>query len=184
MNWPAELAPGSSWKDFLHPVLSRMDRGGRENVEGLLASVEAGQLVVPDYQRDRVWTPQQQAAFVGFTLEGAPLPAIYIREVDTSDGPRDEIVDGQQRMAALKAFTVGEVPAVFPSTGRCAWISGLAWVGWRMVGMPTCRFRGTRAEALSLYLSINSAGTPHTESDLERVRQLLAEAVSPHTSTA
>jgi hypothetical protein len=177
-DWPEELPHGLTWSDFQHPVMSRMS-SGKEMVGSLLRSIAEGAIIVPSYQRPKVWTPKQQAAFAGFVLEGAPLPAIYVREIDVpGKGIEDELVDGQQRLDALAAFTAGEVPAVFPSTGKCAWIHQIEWTGWRMRGMPVCRFRGTEAEALSLYLAINSAGTPHTQEELERVRARLNEAAS------
>lgn len=175
--WPAELPVGADWSNFQHPVLSRTGSGGNELVDPLLKQLRAGQIIIPHYQRAAVWTPQQQAAFVGYVLEGGRTTTVFVREVDTDSGIQDELVDGQQRLRALCAFEDGLIPAVFPRSGLCAWKSKMTWSGWRTKSFPTCRFTGTDQEAMSLYLSLNSGGTVHTPEELDRVRRLIADSM-------
>lgn len=172
-SWPAALPSGSTYANIQHPVLAR-SQSHKEPVRAILGPYRRGELVVPDYQRGRVWTPRQQAEFTGFLLEGGPVPAIFIRDVDTDDGFRDELVDGQQRILALIAWEDEKIPAILPSQNRCIWKRDMEWPGWRMnICLPVGRFRGTRAEAMSLYLAINTKGTPHTQAELDRVRGML-----------
>jgi hypothetical protein len=145
-------------------------------VSAVLRYYRSGELRIPDYQRPLVWSDRQQAEFVGALLEGGPTPAIFIREVDGQHGFEDELVDGQQRINALVRWEDGDIPAILPSQNRCVWKKDLDWPGWRLnVCFPTGRFQGTRAEALSIYLAINTKGVPHTQEELDRVRDLLAE---------
>lgn len=142
--------------------------------------------VVPDYQRGRVWTTEQQALFVGAVLEDGPVvcaqPLTFQREPEirgrsTRDVP-DEIVDGQQRLHAVCQFMCGGLEARLPNGARMRFqdftpedrkrIGGLFFT-IRYVGMPT------RADVLRLYLRLNRTGTPHTDAEIERVRALLAK---------
>ena len=171
------IHPSDRWS---HPVISRMNGGGRRQWWGILRAIEHGELIVPDYQRARVWTPEQQAAFVGFVLSGCPVPAIWIRQVDVVDGDeagfRDELLDGQQRLHALTEWTAGRVRAMIPWSGEIAVCdSSEALQALTRLSVPICELPPdtTRADALSIYLAINSGGTPHTDADLDRVRRML-----------
>lgn len=171
--WPEALPAGTSVMEVYHPVLSRCRDRGNESAQSLMFSYRQGFLRIPDYQRDTVWTPMQQAKFAGYFFEMGPQAALFIREV-WSEGSYDELVDGQQRLMALIAWEEGEIPAILPSQGKAIWAKDFPPSIWRLIGFPVGRFQGTKKEALSLYLAINSGGTPHTQAELDRVRQLLA----------
>jgi len=176
MKWPSTLPHGVGYAEIQHPVLSRCGSTYREPISALLYQYRKGEILIPDYQRPACWTPTQQAEFVGALLEGAPMPCIYIREIDTEEGPRDELVDGQQRMDALAAWDDGKIPAILPSQGKCVWKKDMDWPGWRLsICFPVGRFRGTLAEAIGLYLALNTKGTPHTQQELDRVREMLED---------
>lgn len=145
----------------------------------LLHQFERGQLVIPDWQRGRVWTREQQVNWVGHVLSQAPLPAIFIREVNTADDVADQLFDGQQRLAALHAWTRKEIPARL-WTGEEVWcLTGLHHRALERLTTPVCTLKvGTpEEEALRLYLALNTQCTPHTEAELDKVRRLLVSAV-------
>ena len=174
-TWPPCLPKGVSYPEIQHPVLARC-QSSRESVYGLLRSYREGELLIPKYQRGSVWTERQQAEFVGFMLEGSPVPALYIRDLDVDGNFADELVDGQQRLNALVAWEDGLIPAVLPSQNKSVWVKDMEWPGWRLnLAFPVGRFRGTTAEAMTLYLAINTRGTPHTEAELRRVREMLEQ---------
>lgn len=173
--WPESLPNGVGYLEVQHPVLSRCSTH-REPVTAVLRMFKEGDLLIPDYQRPSVWSPRQQAEFVGALLEGGPLPSIFIREVDGPSGFEDELVDGQQRLTALVAWENGEIPAILPSQNKSVWKKDMVWPGWRLsICFPVGRFKSTRAEAMSLYLAINTKGVPHTEAELDRVRKMLEQ---------
>lgn len=62
---------------------------------------EAGRFFVPEYQRKLAWHPRQQSDFIESLLVGLPIPFLFFYQ--TPDG-RMEIVDGSQRMRAMRAF--------------------------------------------------------------------------------
>lgn len=60
-----------------------------------------GRFFVPEYQRNLAWRPQQQSEFIESLLVGLPIPFLFFYQMP--DG-RMEIVDGAQRMRAMRAF--------------------------------------------------------------------------------
>ena len=79
-----------------------------EFVDSLLTRVRKGRLTLqPDFQRDYVWSKSKAAALIESILMGIPLPVIYMAEIP--DGSW-EVVDGQQRLTAIKSFVDGTFP--------------------------------------------------------------------------
>lgn len=62
---------------------------------------ENGRYFVPEYQRKMAWRPHQQSEFIESLLVGLPIPFLFFYQ--SPDG-RMEIVDGSQRMRAMRAF--------------------------------------------------------------------------------
>lgn len=56
---------------------------------------------VPEYQRNLAWNDGQKSLFIESLLVGLPIPFMFFYQ--TPDG-RMEIVDGSQRMRAMRAF--------------------------------------------------------------------------------
>jgi len=107
-----------------------------------------GLILEPDFQRAHVWTQAQQIAYVEI-------------------GPY-EILDGKQRLEAVRAFLRGDLP-IFGHrfseyTGHLRVFHSFKW--------KICTLE-TREEVLQLYLNINAGGTPHTQAELDRVWAML-----------
>ncbi|WFR98347.1 DUF262 domain-containing protein [Rhizobium tumorigenes] len=56
---------------------------------------------VPEYQRNLAWNGEQQSQFIESLIVGLPIPFMFFYQ--TSEG-RMEIVDGSQRMRAMRSF--------------------------------------------------------------------------------
>lgn len=133
---------------------------------------QLGALVLdPDYQRAHVWTREQQIAYVEYQLQGGEVGRVIIWNSPDWMGSwkrPTELVDGKQRVEAVRAFVRGDIPAF----GRLC----NEYTGGMPIGL-TFKFRvcklETREEILQLYLNINAGGTPHTKSEINRVRALL-----------
>jgi hypothetical protein len=68
---------------------------------------DTNELFVPDYQRDFVWSLDNQSRLIESLLIGLPIPHIFIADVESDDPDLDgrvEIVDGSQRIRTLHAF--------------------------------------------------------------------------------
>jgi len=152
--------------------------------------VEYGLILNPDFQRGHVWSRDQQIAFVEYFLKGGrsgrtlyfnhPFWMRWQEKYKPETYHDFVVVDGLQRITALLAFVRGELPAF-----------GL--YVYSLLNPPNAeRFDGklmtlecnsnliininnlpTRAKVLNWYLQMNSGGTPHTEAELKKVRDML-----------
>ena len=123
----------------------------------------------PDYQRMHVWTETQQSAYIEYVLRGGEVGRnLTWNALGWPSGLEPiELVDGKQRLEAVRKFIRGELE-VF---GQC-----YAPGDHLRFTQASFRFRVCsldRADVLRLYLNINAGGTPHTLSELDRVRSLL-----------
>lgn len=65
------------------------------------ASDENDRYFVPEYQRNLAWNDEQKSQFIESLIVGLPIPFMFFYQ--TSNG-RMEIVDGSQRMRAMRSF--------------------------------------------------------------------------------
>jgi hypothetical protein len=129
----------------------------------------------PDYQREHVWTQEQRIAYVEYVLMGGEVGRKITWNSPDWMGSWErptELVDGKQRLEAVRAFLRSE----FPAFGHLhsEYEDKIPNMGPRFE-FQVCKL-GTREEILRLYLNINAGGTPHTQSELNRVRALLEDA--------
>lgn len=78
----------------------------QSSVFELLRREERGALVLsPDFQREDVWKTKDKSELIESILIGIPIPLIYLFEDE--EGIR-QVIDGKQRITALKKFLKGE----------------------------------------------------------------------------
>jgi len=126
----------------------------------------------PDFQRAHVWTKQQQQDYVEYVMQGGEVGKNLTFNAKGWGSNLElgsyEIVDGKQRLEAVRAWLRDEFKAhgYFRSefTDRMRLHMGFRW--------RVCSLN-TREEILQLYLNINAGGTPHTQDELDRVRVML-----------
>ncbi len=128
----------------------------------------------PDYQRGHVWSQEQQIAYVEYGLMGGESSMVLTTNcpgwmVDFR-GPY-ELVDGLQRVTAVRQFINDEIPAFgrFYSQFQDKLTMMSPSFQWRVLSLPT------RAEVLKLYLLLNAGGVVHSPTELKRVKALLAK---------
>lgn len=131
----------------------------------------------PDFQRGNVWTKEQQTAYLEFFFRGGKTarviyfncPALGGTQADDCSYPDMVCVDGLQRLTAFLGFLHNEIP-----------IFGHFYSEFtdklRMVG-NSIRFNvnalQTKEQVLQWYIEMNTGGTVHAESEINRVKQLL-----------
>ena len=128
-----------------------------------------------DFQRAHVWTDAQSSAFIQHLLRGG-IGSNTIRfncpgwsgRILTGDMV---VVDGKQRLTACLRFMRNEIPA-FGYLYR-EYEDRLRILGPGLVFL--INDIGNRKEVLRWYLEINDGGVVHTEAELDKVRDLLAE---------
>ena len=144
-----------------------------EYMESSLQRYEAdyGLDLDPDYQRGHVWTESQQSAYVEYILRGGyAAKELYFNSPDWMGrkSGRIELVDGKQRLTAVRKFLNNEVQ-VFGKYrkdiyGRLPTECGFKFYINNLIH---------RKQVLQWYLDLNSGGTPHTTDELEKVRKML-----------
>ena len=76
----------------------------------------------PEYQRGVVWTTDQQMKLIDSVMRGYQLPIIYLHDIKRTIAGRTQesydIIDGQQRIAALHNFVEGHFVLYKPDDER------------------------------------------------------------------
>lgn len=148
----------------------------------------------PDFQREHVWTIEQQIRYVEYILQGGMSGReIYFNCVGWMKDWKGPfvIVDGKQRLQAARKFLANELPVFgkVVSTKPCM----LNPHGdWQVNGYYRKDIEGrlsmnaqfifaindlpNRAQVLKWYLEMNTGGTPHTEQEIDKVKGMLKAA--------
>jgi len=130
----------------------------------------------PDFQRGNVWTEEQQIKYVEFFLRGGKSARVIYFNIGewsfnkNTDIPQMVCVDGLQRLTAILRFLHNEIPVFghfynefednIPLEHTLKFnINNLAY----------------KKDVLKWYLEMNSGGTVHSNSELERVRKMIEE---------
>lgn len=130
----------------------------------------------PGFQRGHVWTEEQQIAWLEFFLKGGKSGNIVYFNCPSwhhsvKDGDYDEYVcvDGLQRITSICRFINNEIK-VFGSYYN-------EYEDPRIVSRHTLKFNvndlKTEKEVLQWYIDMNAGGTPHTNEEIERVKQMI-----------
>ena len=132
----------------------------------------------PEFQRSHVWTEAQQVAYMEWALsEGPGARTLYFNNPCYS-GYRDpknfergtlSLVDGKQRLEAIRAFFDGRIRLLDGTVGH----EDILRASYNRIRI-TIKIAEleTYDEVLDWYLRLNAGGTPHTQDELERVRKL------------
>lgn len=125
----------------------------------------------PDFQRGHVWSEHQASRYVEFILQGGESGRTIIFNhpgwMSSYEGDF-VLVDGLQRLTALRGFLEDRVPVFGKHLSD--YKGGLR--GANSTLLFSISKLKTRAEVLDWYLALNSGGTPHNEAELRRVREL------------
>ena len=134
---------------------------------------EEGLDLCPDFQRGHVWTLQQQTEFVEYILRGGKTWEILLNAKGGYSGICENFVcvDGLQRLTSLLLFLDDKL-AIFGGHNRSQ-IEGIDILLKELYLTFRINELSTRKEVLQWYLDLNYGGTIHTNSELNRVRDLL-----------
>ncbi|MDX2166330.1 MAG: DUF262 domain-containing protein, partial [Deltaproteobacteria bacterium] len=110
--------------------------GADYDVDGLVRRLRRGDIYIPTFQREYVWSIREGSRFVESLLLGLPVPGVILaREADTN---RLLVIDGQQRLKTLQFFYDGFFdPGIDDRTRRI----------FKLVGVQP-RFEGLTYDAL------------------------------------
>ena len=133
--------------------------------------IKEGLIMDPDFQRGYVWTNQQKVLYVEYLLkEPVSGREIYFNHPGWMGNWKGEfvLVDGKQRLNAWMEFWTGKIKAYGhyrnEYEGRMPTAFGFSFNIAKLQ---------TRKEVLEWYLDFNTGGTYHTESEIQKVKELI-----------
>ncbi len=146
---------------------------------GLPPDDEQHLVLNPSFQRGAVWTLKQKQAWIESILDDLPLPAIFLNRFGSHGahekyGFKEVVVDGQQRIRATSEFMAGK----FKVRGeKFADQDKVFQRRFRMtVTFPVIYTTfDSEVECAKLYLKLLTAGTAHTEAELDKARAFITE---------
>lgn len=149
------------------------------DIEGQLARLGADREIVllPDFQRGHVWDDARRSAFVEYILRGGrERRDILFNSPGFGRGLAEPLVlvDGLQRLTAIRRFMAGELPAFgqtldrfHPEDQHHVRMSSTLTIRFHVNDLPD------RAAVLKWYLDLNTGGVVHSDDEIARVRALL-----------
>ena len=126
----------------------------------------------PDFQRAHVWTQDQQIKYVEFRLRGGSSGRdLYFNHPGWMGNftGRFVLVDGKQRLQAALKFMNNEIPAFGTLYKDYIDKIRLSTVDF-IVHVNDLK---TDKEVLQWYIDLNAGGTPHTESEISKVKDMI-----------
>lgn len=130
---------------------------------------------IPEYQRELKWTEFQKQSLIQSILLGNPIGDFLIKEVEYNDGSTFHyyVIDGQQRINALREFAVGSLRLFDGRTikelnyrdGR-AFFEYRTFNGWKVKNISI-------EDEIQLYLDRNVGGTNHTKEEIDKAKNFL-----------
>lgn len=133
----------------------------------------------PDFQRGHVWSEEQQIAWIEYHLRGGKSGnIIYLNnpfwnsvETPKTDQYSDYVcVDGLQRITAAQRFVHNEIK-VFGSY-FCEYEDKLRLANNNTLILNINDLKSEK-EVLQWYIDMNSGGTPHSNEEIQRVRDMI-----------
>ena len=135
--------------------------------------------IVPEYQRELVWTLEQKQNLIKSLLYGNPIgDLLFKKEFETDEQGRKNtlridwsIIDGQQRVNAIREFFLNKF------TIDDKYFKDLKYWDARKfldTGIKVISIQDiTLEEEINIYLNRNCGGTMHTQEDLDKARSFL-----------
>lgn len=136
---------------------------------------EMGLQLNPDFQRGHIWTEEQQIRYVEFLLKGGKTGRdLYFNcpswHHQVQDGAYNDYVcvDGLQRITAIQRFIGNEIP-VFGSFYNEYEDSIRLFHDTLRVHINDLK---SKKAVLKWYIEMNSGGTPHSSTEIDRVQKM------------
>ncbi|MCX8795765.1 DUF262 domain-containing protein [Vibrio parahaemolyticus] len=136
-----------------------------------------------DYQREYVWTRDQQQCLLESIFHRIPLGGISVVVDPKSSDKYLEVVDGKQRLTTILKFVDNEFPYI-DEYGNFLYYRDLDVVDQRTftnVILPSNELREdgvrkpSRLQILKFFYRVNFGGTPQAESHRRKVANMIAE---------
>jgi len=132
---------------------------------------EAERLIIPDYQRDYIWSDTQKGLLIDSIFKSIPIGNIFLNERGGS--PAYEIIDGQQRLTTLFKFMNDEFAYqdVYYSELPDKYTARIS----HFVVQTYITYYTDVKDILRLYYVLNWAGTQHNVEEMIKLKRQAGE---------
>jgi Protein of unknown function DUF262 len=185
--YDAGRKPRFFWWHDLHPVDTIKDTHfGRPRIFTQYSQTDLRSLIhtsyyrgfmdSPEYQREYVWTLADKQRLVRSLLERADIGKFLLLEHPYPEN-RLEVIDGKQRLAAIKDFVEGRYP--YEGYTWFQFSQNDKFTFWdNMIQTATMQSdKVKKSDILWQFLSLNRGGVPQTEEHISKVKRLYEEAI-------
>lgn len=152
------------------------------DVDGLLHTLfRRGMIDNPEYQRGYCWTPEDDLTFIDSVFAGRELGKFLL--VTRKADYRIEILDGKQRISALRRFCFSEYPYKGMYYHQ---LSNLDrhFFGERAIQLAYLSAdEMPRSKLLTIFRNVNFGGVPQTPEHLKHVDALIEQAYAEETKS-
>lgn len=101
--WAQDAPTQAEVENLLLEEQKRVDYDTSEFTTELLANkLAAGEIIIPEYQRDFIWPLDKQSRLIESLMLGLPIPFLFAADIPKSG--KLEIVDGVQRLRTIESF--------------------------------------------------------------------------------
>lgn len=137
--------------------------------------------IVPDYQRDLVWTLEQKENLIKSILYGNPIGDFLFKKEfgkDANGNPNEleviwSIIDGQQRINAIRGFILNEFKIDNKYFKDLKYWDARSFIETEITVITIKEI--SLKEEIEIYLNRNCGGTNHTKEDLDKAKRFLME---------
>jgi len=89
------------------PLVKEKTTSLSQTIDSIVRLLEKDRIFIPDYQRDaEQWDERKKSLFIESLLNNLTIPALFFYEDENN---RYEVVDGQQRLNAIRDFSQGKL---------------------------------------------------------------------------
>jgi hypothetical protein len=161
------------------PIIERPTSSQAINLRSVIDDINGGRIVIPEYQREsNQWTRIQKSLLIESVLNNFALPAFFFERREVSGRQVREVVDGQQRLGALREFKDASLRLCDEDEGEYL-PSAAAYAGKTYAELPQAfrdafddftltviELQNLGASRLEVFRRINYGGTPLSPHDV------------------
>lgn len=137
---------------------------------------EYGLILNPEFQRGHVWTEEQQMKYIEFILRGGKTGRDFYFNWNQKINEY-VCVDGLQRTKAFVRFITGEIMVFgqyYDDFGFTKRVAGYNPLPEFQINVYMNHLENKK-EILEWYVDMNSGGTPHTEKEIQKVKDMISK---------
>lgn len=165
----------------IKPLIRESSTSESTNVKVVLDEMEAGTILIPDYQRDSdQWDATTKSLLVESVINNLSIPAFFFEVGLDADGvERNQVIDGQQRLTTLlqyykgkfKLVPPGDAPYISPNSVHYAGrffdeLPAVYKAAFQRYRLTVIKLRDLEDMRLEVFRRINQGGTPLSGQDI------------------